>query len=58
MPSTHKKVIVRKLDRDAVQGHVSPASFVTEGKLEFWWIYLAGAFMGAALAGLFYEKIR
>ncbi|HTD25195.1 MAG TPA: hypothetical protein VK738_21280 [Terriglobales bacterium] len=25
---------MRKLDRDAVQGHVSPASFVTEGKLE------------------------
>jgi len=34
MPSTHKKVIVRKLDRDAVQGYLAPASFVTEGKLE------------------------
>ncbi|PYX92327.1 MAG: hypothetical protein DMG67_07215 [Acidobacteria bacterium] len=34
MPSTHKKVIVRKLDRDAVQGYVSPSSFVNEGKLE------------------------
>lgn len=34
MPSTHKKVIVRKLDRDAVQGYLAPASFVTEGRLE------------------------
>jgi hypothetical protein len=34
MPSTHKKVIVRKLDRDAVQGYVAPSSFVTNGKLE------------------------
>jgi hypothetical protein len=33
MPSTHKKVIVRKLDRDSVQGYVAP-SFVTDGKLE------------------------
>jgi hypothetical protein len=34
MPSTHKKVIVRKMDRDTVSGYVSPAAFVTEGKLE------------------------
>jgi len=34
MPSTHKKVIVRKLDRDAVNGHVSPSHFVHDGKLE------------------------
>lgn len=34
MPSTHKKVIVRKLDRDAVQGYLAPASFVSDGKLE------------------------
>lgn len=34
MPSTHKKVIVRKLDRDTVSGYVSPADFVVEGKLE------------------------
>jgi len=33
MPSTHKKVIVRKLDRDAIQGYVSP-EFVSDGKLE------------------------
>ncbi len=34
MPSTHKKVIVRKMDRDSVSGYVSPAQFVSEGKLE------------------------
>ena len=34
MPSTHKKVIVRKMDRDSVSGYVSPAQFVNEGKLE------------------------
>lgn len=34
MPSTHKKVIVRKIDRDSISGYVSPANFVREGKLE------------------------
>jgi len=34
MPSTHKKVIVRKIDRDSVNGYVSPANFVHDGKLE------------------------
>jgi hypothetical protein len=34
MPSTHKKVIVRKSDRDSISGYVSPANFVVEGKLE------------------------
>jgi len=34
MPSTHKKVIVRKLDRDSINGYVAPANFVHEGKLE------------------------
>src|SRR5271166_5988074 len=33
MPSTHKKVIVRKMDRDSVSGYVS-AQFINEGKLE------------------------
>lgn len=33
MPSTHKKVIVRKLGRDAVSGYVSP-QFLVDGKLE------------------------
>ena len=34
MPSTHKKVIVRKIDRDSVTGYVAPANFVRDGKLE------------------------
>jgi hypothetical protein len=34
MPSTHKKVIVRKMDRDSVSGYVSPTAFVNEGKVE------------------------
>jgi hypothetical protein len=34
MPSTHKKVVVRKMDRDTVNGYVAPANFVHEGKLE------------------------
>jgi hypothetical protein len=34
MPSTHKKVVVRKTDRDSISGHVTPANFVREGKLE------------------------
>jgi hypothetical protein len=34
MPSTHKKVIVRKTDRDSISGYVTPANFVVEGKLE------------------------
>ncbi len=33
MPSTHKKVIVRKMDRDSVQGYVAPA-FIADGKVE------------------------
>lgn len=33
MPSTHKKIIVRKLDRDSISGYVSP-TFVVDGKLE------------------------
>lgn len=34
MPSTHKKVVVRKLDRDSINGYVAPANFVHDGKLE------------------------
>ncbi|MGC1478644.1 MAG: hypothetical protein WA804_22550, partial [Terriglobales bacterium] len=34
MPSTHKKVIVRKHDRDSISGYVAPANFVVEGRLE------------------------
>jgi hypothetical protein len=33
MPSTHKKVIVRKMDRDTVQGYVG-ANFVVDGRVE------------------------
>ena len=33
MPSTHKKVVVRKLDRDTINGYVA-ASFIVDGKLE------------------------
>jgi hypothetical protein len=34
MPSTHKKVVVRKIDRDSVNGYIAPTNFVREGKLE------------------------
>ena len=34
MPSTHKKVVVKKMTRDSISGYVSPQSFVSEGKLE------------------------
>ncbi len=34
MASTHKKVIVRKLDRDSVQGYLPPANFISDSKLE------------------------
>jgi hypothetical protein len=34
MPSTHKKVIVRKMDRDSVSGYLAPTQFVVDGKVE------------------------
>jgi uncharacterized protein DUF6982 len=34
MASTHKKVIVRKLDRDSMQGYVGAGEFVVAGKME------------------------
>jgi hypothetical protein len=34
MPSTHKKVIVQKLDRDTLSGYIAPANFVVDGKVE------------------------
>jgi Family of unknown function (DUF6982) len=34
MPSTHKKVVVRKMDRDSLHGYLAPSQFVHEGKLE------------------------
>ena len=33
-PSTHKKVIVRKSDRDSINGFVAPASFIVDGRFE------------------------
>ena len=34
MPSTHKKVIVCKIDRDTLNGYVASSHFVVAGKLE------------------------
>ena len=34
MPSTHKKVVVRKMDRDSVNGFVAAGAFLHDGKLE------------------------
>ena len=51
MASTHKKVIVRKLGRDSVNGYVSSGDFVVDGKLEL--LNTAGNVM---LIGL--EEIR
>lgn len=34
MPSTHKKVIIRKMSRDTVSGYVTPANFIADGKVE------------------------
>ena len=50
MPSTHKKVIVRKADRDTVNGYVSPAHFVHDGKLEL--LNTAGNVVGIELADI------
>ncbi len=34
MPSTHKKVVVKKLNRDTINGYVSPNDFISGGKAE------------------------
>ncbi len=34
MASTHKKVVVRKLDRDSVNGYVASGTFLNDGKIE------------------------
>lgn len=47
MPSTHKKVIVRKLDRDSVSGYVTPAHYIQDGKLEL--LNQAGTVVGIDL---------
>jgi hypothetical protein len=47
MPSTHKKVVVRKMDRDTINGYVAPSDFVREGKLEI--LNTAGNVVGIEL---------
>lgn len=47
MPSTHKKVIVRKMDRDSVNGYVSPTNFIQDGRLEL--LNIAGNVVGIEL---------
>ncbi len=34
MASTHKKIVVRKMDRDTVNGYVAAGDFIVDGKLE------------------------
>ena len=34
MPSTHKKVIIRKMSRDTLSGYVTPSSFIVDSKVE------------------------
>jgi hypothetical protein len=34
MASTHKKVVVRKMDRDSINGFVASSDFIVDGKLE------------------------
>ena len=50
MPSTHKKVVVFKLDRDSVNGYVAPSHFIHEGKLEL--LNTAGNVVGIDLSGI------
>lgn len=49
MPSTHKKVVVRKLDRDSLNGYVAP-QFVSDGKLEL--MNTTGNLVGISLADI------
>ena len=49
MPSTHKKVIVRKLDRDSLHGHVG-TQFLVDGKLEL--INTSGNVVGIELSDI------
>ncbi len=34
MAATHKKIVVRKMDRDTVNGYVAAGDFIVDGKLE------------------------
>lgn len=57
MPSTHKKVIVRKVDRDSISGYVAPANFIHDGKLEV--LNTAGTVIGVDLKeikGVFFVR--
>ncbi|MBV8476174.1 MAG: hypothetical protein JO266_02235 [Acidobacteria bacterium] len=47
MISTHKKVIVRKIDRDTLNGYVAPGNFINQGKLEI--LNTAGTLVGIEL---------
>ena len=47
MSSTHKKIIVQKLDRDSMNGYVASASFIVDGKLEM--LNTAGQVVGIDL---------
>jgi len=57
MPSTHKKVVVQKLDRDTISGYVSPAAFLVDGKVEV--LNTAGKVVGIDLRdvkGVFFVR--
>jgi hypothetical protein len=47
MPSTHKKIIVQKQDRDSMNGYVASSSFIVDGKLEM--LNTAGNVVGVDL---------
>jgi hypothetical protein len=57
MPSTHKKVVVQKTDRDTINGYVSPAAYLVEGKVEV--LNTAGKVVGIDLRdvkGVFFVR--
>jgi len=57
MPSTHKKVVVQKLDRDTISGYVSPTAFTADGKVEV--LNTAGKVVGIDLRdikGVFFVR--
>ncbi len=57
MPSTHKKVVVQKLDRDTISGYVAPAAFIVDGKVEV--LNTAGKVVGVDLRdikGVFFVR--
>jgi hypothetical protein len=57
MPSTHKKVVVQKLDRDTISGYVAPSAFIVDGKVEV--LNTAGKVVGVDLRdvkGVFFVR--